>query len=99
MPDCSCLTGEETLNGSRSHLQALEEHFGRKFFTQTMLDDAVDDAVVFYCSDGNSEEEAFKAGVNSVYFYKLQQRYLLVGAFRLYPGRIVVKWGRLGRVA
>ena len=63
-----------------------EEILGEEVFTQTMLDDAVDDAVADATSGlippgdcGNSEEEAFKAGVNSVYFYIVQQRSYLVG--------------------
>ena len=58
-------------------LQAMhEEILGEEVFTQTMLDDAVDDAVAEATSGlippgdcGNSEKAAFKAGVNSVYFY------------------------------
>ena len=53
-----------------------EEILGEEVFTQTMLDDAVDDAVADATSGlippgdcGNSEKAAFKAGVNSVYFY------------------------------
>jgi hypothetical protein len=47
-----------------------------------LFDDAVADATSGLIPPGdcgNSEEEAFKAGVNSVYFYIVQQRSYLVG--------------------
>ena len=78
MPESGSWTyNEEERKWQQIDLQAMhEEILGEEVFTQTMLDDAVDDAVAAATSGlippgdcGNSEEEAFKAGVNSVYFY------------------------------
>ena len=74
MPESGSWTyNEEERKWQQIDLQAMhEEILGEEVFTQTMLDDAVADATSGLIPPGdcgNSEEEAFKAGVNSVYFY------------------------------
>ena len=82
MPESGSWTyDEEEMQWMEIDLQAMhEEILGEEVFTQTMLDDAVDDAVADATSGlippgdcGNSEEEAFEAGVAVTLFYVAQK--------------------------